>query len=163
MIEDLPKSLEIDVSLFINRAIIQKAPFFKNAGEIFIREVIQHLQPTVFLPNDYIIRRGEHGDCMYFLSKGDAEVLVGDKQVATLRSGSPFGEMALVQNEKRMASVRAIGYCDVYRLLRDDFDALRKKYPEFDAQVQQVIVGRMKETQARMPTSDDASAGKDAS
>jgi hypothetical protein len=149
VIQGLPQSLEIEILLFINQAIVQKVPLFKNADEIFIREVIQYLRAMVFLPNDYIIRQGEYGDCMYFLNSGDAEVLVGNVRVAVLGAGSPFGETALIQNEKRMASIRTLGYCEVYKLQKEDFDVLRRKYPEFDAQVQQVVRERMKETQAK--------------
>jgi voltage-gated potassium channel len=111
MFEDMPHTLRMEMSLFLNRGIIEKVSLFKNANDIFIREVVQLLEPMVFLPNDYIIRQGEFGDCMYFLSQGDVEVLVSDQQVARLGAGSPFGEAALIQGEKRNASIRACTYC----------------------------------------------------
>ena len=61
---------------------------FRNADEIFIREIVQRLTPLSFLPDDYIIRQGEYGDCMYFLSGGDVEVLIGGSRVAVLGHGS---------------------------------------------------------------------------
>lgn len=76
-------------------------------------------------------------------------MLVGDRNVAQLGAGSPFGETALLQGEKRNASVRAITYCDVYKLSKSDFDALRARYPEFDAEVKKVIEDRIKDTQEK--------------
>lgn len=145
-VDELPHSLSLDILLFINRSILQKVSLFKNANEIFIREAVMLLQPMVFLPGDFIIRQGEFGDCMYFLSNGDVEVTVNDRRVATLGQGSPFGETALIKGEKRMASIRALDYCDVYKLSKDDFDALRFRYPEFDEQVKRVVEQYVKDT-----------------
>jgi CRP-like cAMP-binding protein len=86
---------------------------------------------------------------MYFLSEGDVEVLVGDTKVAQLGAGSPFGETALIQGERRMASIRALSYCDVYKLSKADFDALRARYPDFDVQVKKVVQDRLKDTQQK--------------
>jgi hypothetical protein len=150
MLEGMPHTLTVDISLFLNRGIIEKVALFKDANEVFIREVVQLLHSMVFLPNDYIIRQGEYGDCMYFLSSGDVEVLVGEQKVAQLGAGSPFGEAALLQGEKRNASVRALAYCDVYRLSRADFDTLRGKYPEFDARVRKILEDRLKDTEDKV-------------
>ena len=94
---------------------------------------------------------------MYFLSEGDVEVLVGDTKVAQLGAGSPFGETALIQGERRMASIRALSYCDVYKLAKDDFDALRGRYPDFDAQVKKVVEDRMKDTHEKTRSPQDHS------
>jgi len=149
MTEELPHTLSMEILLFLNRTILEKVSLFKNANEIFIREIVQLLRPMVFLPDDYIIRQGEFGDCMYFLSNGDVEVLVNGVRVAALGQGSPFGETALIQGEKRMASIRALDYCDVYKLSKADFDGLRDRHPDFDAQVKQVVEERLKDTQEK--------------
>jgi CRP-like cAMP-binding protein len=143
---DLPPSLSMEVLLFINRGLLEKVALFRDAGESFIREVVRLLQPMVFMPGDYIIRQGEYGDCMYFLSEGSVEVLVNGARVASLGQGSPFGETALIQGENRMASIRAISYCDVYQLSKADFDVLRSRHPEFDARVRKVVDERMRDT-----------------
>jgi voltage-gated potassium channel len=150
IVDELPRTLSMEISLFLNRGILQKVSLFKNCGELFIREITQRLAPMVFLPDDYIIRQGEVGDCMYFLSSGEVEVVVNDTRVATLGAGSPFGETALIQNEKRSASIRTLTYCDLYRLSREDFDDLRSKYPEFDAQVKKVVEERVRDTREKM-------------
>jgi len=146
---DLPPSLSMEILLFLNRTLLEKVEIFRGANEAFIREVVQLLQPLVFLPDDYIIRQGEHGDCMYFLTSGDVEVLVNGVRVATLGQGSPFGETALLKEENRMASVRALGYCDAYQLSKKDFDALRTRHPEFDARVKKVVEDRMRDTEEK--------------
>jgi hypothetical protein len=147
--EELPHTLSMEIALYLNRTILEKVSLFKNANEIFIREIVQLLRPMVFLPDDYIIRQGEFGDCMYFLSNGDVEVVVNGQRVATLGQGSPFGETALIQGEKRNASIRALSYCDVYKLSKGDLDGLRARYPDFDEQVRKVAETRLKDTQEK--------------
>lgn len=91
-----------------------------------------------------MIRQGELGDCMYFLSTGSVEVIANDKRITVLTEGSPFGETALLQDEKRNASVRALSYCDVYKLSQHSFHRLRKKHPEFDKRVTTIALERQK-------------------
>jgi voltage-gated potassium channel len=144
--EELPHTLSMEIALYLNRSILEKVSLFKNADEIFIREIVQLLQPLVFLPDDYIILQGEFGDCMYFLSNGDVEVVVNGVPVATLGQGSPFGETALIQGERRNASIRALTYCDVYKLSKPDLDGLRGRYPDFDRQMRKVAAARLRDT-----------------
>lgn len=143
LLDELPDTLRVDVSLFINKNLLEKVPYFSEANDLFIREIIQVMELHVYLPGDYIIRQGEYGELMYFLSSGEVEVLI-DKEFVTIRpAGSIFGEAALIQNEKRNASIRATTYCDVYRLSRHSFDDLRSKYPDFDRHVQDVFESRV--------------------
>ena len=124
--------------LFRSRDMLMKVDFFKNAEDLFVREAIQMLKPLIYLPEDYIIRQGEYGDCMYFLSSGEIEVLVNDKQVAKLGPGSTFGETSLLIGEKRSASIHTLTHCEVYRLSKSDFDSLRIRFPEFNDEMEEI-------------------------
>jgi CRP-like cAMP-binding protein len=79
---------------------------------------------------------------MFFLSLGTVEVIVNGANIATLQEGSAFGETALLCNEKRNASIRALTYCDVHKLSKIDFDVLRAKYPEFHMEMKKVTDAR---------------------
>ncbi len=143
VLKDLPSTLKMEVSLFINRNIIEQVPFFASQNEFFIREIITNLERMAFLPNDYIVRFGEFGDCMYFISSGQVDVLGPNKEhYATLGEGSFFGEMSLIKGEKRNANIVALDYCDVYRLSKSSFDLLRERYPDFDKQVRKTTEER---------------------
>lgn len=143
ILAELPHTLATDISLYLNRAVLEKVPLFRGAPELFLREVVRELVPVVFLPEDYIIRQGEHADCMYFVSSGEVEVLVDGRSVARLGAGSFFGEAALLEGGLRTASVRALTYCETYRLSRSDFDLLRAKYEDFDRRVREIVAERM--------------------
>ncbi len=146
---DLPSSLNLEVMLYLNRDMLRKVQLFKNAQEVFVREAIQMLTPFIYMPEDYIIRQGEYGDCMYFLSSGEVEVIVDDQRVATLGPGSTFGETALLVGEKRNASIFTRTYCEVFRLAKSDFDHLRSRFPEFDDEIKKLSHRRSRKTGKR--------------
>jgi len=144
VVEDLPTSLSLEILMHQNRSLIEKVEVFQGADEVFIREAIQRLRPRVFLPREYIVRQGEYGDCMYFLTSGELEVLVDEHQLARLGPGSVFGEAALVTEDRRNASVKALTYGTGYQLSKHDFNELRSQYPEFDERVKQIVEARRK-------------------
>lgn len=142
VVEDLPASLSLEILMHQNRVLLEKVEVFQGADEMFIREAVQRLRPRVFLPREYIVRQGEYGDCMYFLTMGELQVLVDEEQVAVLVPGSVFGEAALVTEDRRNASVKAVSYGTGYQLSKHDFKELRDKYPEFDERVRNIVESR---------------------
>lgn len=134
----LPPSLQTDVSLFLKRDIIEKVPLFQGASDEFIREIALQMTPVVFTPGDYIYKAGESGRDMYFITQGTVEVLSKDGSVVytTLTDGDFFGEIALVLSQIRTACVRAVSYCDLYRLDKAMFDRVLAHYPNIAAQIE---------------------------
>ncbi|HNA78388.1 MAG TPA: ion transporter, partial [Turneriella sp.] len=131
VLQDLPQSLKLQVALHLNRDIIEKVPMFKGAPDELIRQIVLNLRPLLFTPGDYIFRKGEMGDQMYFISRGKVEVVSEDGKTvyATLGDGAFFGEIALLFSSERTASVRAAEYCDLYTLDKYTFDNVLSKFP----------------------------------
>jgi len=143
-LSEMPGHLSVDLAMFLNRDVIAKVPLFRDADELFLRQVVGLLKAVVFLPGDNIMREGEHADCMYFLSSGEVEVFVNSAKIANLSSGAFFGEAALVEGGWRSASVIAMGYCEGFSLSVDNFNLLRGRYPEFDKRVLEIVEKRKK-------------------
>jgi len=142
VLKDIPQGLSQEILLFLNRDVLSRVSIFKDADEIFLRESVRLMKPQVFQPEEFIIREGEFADCMYFLASGEVRVLVGEKEVARLGPGSPFGETALIDNSLRNASIISDAYSTGYRLEKDDFNELRAKYPDFDRRVEAIARAR---------------------
>ena len=141
-LDALPGHLGVDLALFLNRDVIEKVPLFRQSDELFLRQVVGLLKSVVFLPGDNIMLEGEHADCMYFLSVGDVDVMVKGVKIASLTSGSFFGEGALVEGGWRSATIRALGYCEGYSLSVENFMLLRGRYPDFDRRVMEMVEKR---------------------
>jgi CRP-like cAMP-binding protein len=90
------------------------------------------LQFADFAPNSYIVRQGEMGDKFFMIMKGSAEVKdtvaspdgsTAERFITNLHEGHSFGELALIYDEPRSASVVAIGNVSCTYLTKDDFRA----------------------------------------
>ena len=68
------------------------------------------------MPSEHVVRKGAVGKEMFFIYRGKCTVLANDNKspLFTLKQGSFFGEIALVLNERRTASVIAASFCDVH-------------------------------------------------
>lgn len=143
-LESLPTSLKTEVSLHLKQDIIEKVPLFQNASRKFQEEISFQLHPLLVAPNDYVIHAGDPGKEMYFVIRGKLEVIAPDGTtiLATLRDGDFFGEIALIKNVPRNASVKAVSYCDLYFFSRKSFEEVRDKFPDIAAALGEKIVER---------------------
>jgi len=84
-----------------------------------------------FEPGQIIFRQGDAGDRLYVIRQGEVEVLRETARLAVLGSGEYFGEMALLSNLPRMATVRATKPTDVLAISKGNFTKLLATFPEF--------------------------------
>ncbi len=151
LLDDMPQSLSQEILMFLNRDAVARVDLFRDADEILLREAIRLLRPKVFLPGEHIIRQGEYGDCMYFLTGGEVRVSADGEEVARLGPGSPFGETALLEDAHRNASVVSESFSAGYQLAKADFDVMRSRYPEFDRRVREVAERRRRDVGGARP------------
>ena len=81
------------------------------------------------VPGETIVRKGEIGHDMYFISSGCVEVEMLPTP-AHLGSGDFFGEIALITNNPRTSTVKALGFCDLLVLSDSDFNLFLEDNPE---------------------------------
>jgi voltage-gated potassium channel len=108
---------------------VTKVPFFAALGPSAIADVT-HLLRTMDLPaRTMIIRKGQPGDCMYFIASGEVEVDLPGKKVK-LGDGSFFGEMALLGSNKRSANITTSRVSRLLVLDLVDFRLLMARHPD---------------------------------
>jgi hypothetical protein len=92
-----------------------------------------------FAPGEFIVRRGDHGDEMYVIIQGRAEVWVGTGPerhcLAEMGRGEVFGEMALVRRHERSADVVAAGPVEVLAVTQRFLSRIQSRYPRIGAKV----------------------------
>jgi CRP-like cAMP-binding protein len=73
----------------------------------------EHAEGTAYRAGETIVRQGEIGECMFVIQEGEVEVVRetdgDDVRLAVLGVGDFFGEMAILEQEVRSATVRALG------------------------------------------------------
>jgi CRP-like cAMP-binding protein len=91
-----------------------------------------------------VVRSGDVGDGLYFVSRGSLVVEADEAggELARLESGDYFGQLSLLLGERRTASVRAQTHCDLFFLAAREFDRLRSQYPEFRGALKTAASGR---------------------
>eukprot|EP00002_Diphylleia_rotans_P000567 TRINITY_DN10293_c0_g1_i2.p1 TRINITY_DN10293_c0_g1~~TRINITY_DN10293_c0_g1_i2.p1 ORF type:complete len:711 (+),score=156.26 TRINITY_DN10293_c0_g1_i2:100-2232(+) len=144
ILEDLPRDLRMEVASHIYKRLLQKVPIFRNMEDTFMRALALRIRPELCLPGDYVFRFGERAAEMYFISSGIVEIIASDglTVLAQLKEGAYFGEIAIMTNTTRTASVRAVELCELFILQKVDFDALLEQYPDVAATIREVAKER---------------------
>ncbi|KAH3838142.1 hypothetical protein DPMN_111548 [Dreissena polymorpha] len=141
---ELNECLRQDVINHNCRSLVASVPFFTNADPQFVSEVVSKLEFEVFQAGDYIIREGTMGSKMYFIQEGIVDVITTEGEVATsLSDGSYFGEICLLTNAKRVASVRAETYVNLYSLSVEHFKNVLERYPVMRRTLESVAAERL--------------------
>ena len=109
--------------------LVAKVPFFHNIGASLIAEVARLLRPRDYPGGAVVMRRGQAGDCMYFIADGEVEIQLSSQRVY-LGSGQFFGEVALLTGAPRNATVVATQPCTLLALDVVDFHELMARQPE---------------------------------
>ena len=138
----LPPYLQMELSIHLNSEIITNVPFFAHADQSFALQLSKVMTLQVCLPGEFIIRQGDIGTEMYFLTSGSVEVSTGRTVHKVLTSGQFFGEMALIEKSRRTANVKAITYCDFLVLCKRDLDAVLEDCPEIKRSMVTIVHNR---------------------
>ena len=109
--------------------LVAKVPFFRNVGASVIADVARLLRARDYPARAAIVRRGERGDCMYFIASGEVEVRLRPEPVR-LGPGEFFGEIALLTGGPRNATIVAVEPCTLLTLDIVDFRQLLGRQPE---------------------------------
>lgn len=100
-----------------------------------------------------LMREGDRGDCAYIIEKGAVEILIQKEgqllQIGTRGAGSIIGEMAMVDDKPRTATVRALEDCEVLELSRDEFSRRVDAADPALKMVMRVIMTRYRDMIAR--------------
>ncbi|XP_059490523.1 potassium/sodium hyperpolarization-activated cyclic nucleotide-gated channel 3 isoform X7 [Neocloeon triangulifer] len=141
---ELSEKLREDVINYNCRSLVASVPFFANADPNFVSDVVTKLRYEVFQPGDIIIKEGTIGNKMFFIQEGIVDIVMANGEVATsLSDGSYFGEICLLTNARRVASVRAETYCNLFSLSVEHFNAVLDQYPLMRRTMESVAAERL--------------------
>jgi len=102
-------------------ALLRGTPIFEPLGPASIERVARNLVPVEAGPGTIVIREGEPGDRFYVIEEGAMEVSRHGEPLAKLGPGDFFGEIALLRNVPRTATVTASGFASLRSLDRAQF------------------------------------------
>ncbi|CZR55410.1 related to F-box protein PpaB [Phialocephala subalpina] len=124
---------------------IRSFPLFLSAPDSFLAAIGKHLRPQVHSPHDHILTEGDEAKAMYWLVRGAVAVTSrdGEATYAELKPGAFFGEIGILMDVPRTATIIARTKCLLVVLKKED---LRTELPNFP-EMEQAI---MEEAQERL-------------
>ncbi|XP_015266667.1 PREDICTED: cyclic nucleotide-gated cation channel beta-1 [Gekko japonicus] len=136
LLKQLPEMMRLDIAIDVNYDIVSKVPLFQGCDRQMIFDMLKRLRSVVYLPNDYVCKKGEIGREMYIIQAGQVQVLGGPDGktiLVTLKAGSVFGEISLLAlggGNRRTANVVAHGFTNLFILDKKDLNEILVHYPE---------------------------------
>ena len=101
--------------------LLQAIPIFSPLSPPVLERLAARLTPVQAQGGEEIIREGDHGDRFYVVASGEVDVLVDGRPTRREGEGSYFGEIALLRDVPRTATVLAATDVELFALDRDDF------------------------------------------
>ncbi|KAM6458342.1 cyclic nucleotide-gated channel beta-3 [Liasis olivaceus] len=136
LLEQMPGKMQLDIATDVNFAIVSKLDLFKGCESQMIYDLLLRLKSTVYLPGDFVCKKGEIGREMYIIKEGEVQVLGGPdgtEVLVTLRAGAVFGEISLLAasgGNRRTANVIAHGFANLFILDKKTLNEILVHYPE---------------------------------
>uniref|UniRef100_A0A8C7UE96 Potassium channel, voltage gated eag related subfamily H, member 7 n=1 Tax=Oncorhynchus mykiss TaxID=8022 RepID=A0A8C7UE96_ONCMY len=133
VLKGFPECLQADICLHLNASLLQGCKAFQGATKGCLRALAMRFKTTHSPPGDTLVHCGDVLTALYFLSRGSIEILKEDIVVAILGKNDIFGEMIHLYAKpgKANADVRALSYCDLHTIQREEILEVLDMYPEF--------------------------------
>mmetsp|Transcript_10791 Transcript_10791/g.23804 ORF Transcript_10791/g.23804 Transcript_10791/m.23804 type:complete len:417 (+) Transcript_10791:1835-3085(+) len=141
-----------------NHLCLGRSKFFYNRDQKFLQAISREFQIELFPPGKNIITEGDMRESLYFLHRGEVEILVGptESRVATLSDGNVFGEMAVFGSHRRAATVRAVEACDCRVIHHRVFTQILSQFPEEQEFFAKMAAERLGETMKARAEDEEA-------
>jgi HEAT repeat protein len=135
---------------------LRKVRLFGELTPADLKQVAASATEHLYADGEAIAEQGELGDEMHIVVSGEIRVILGagrksGEEVARRRPGDSVGEMAIVSEEPRMASLVAEGEVRTLSIDRARFQRILKERPEASLAVMRVLCDRLRESHAREP------------
>lgn len=123
---------------------VARVPIFAALGVVTLSEIVGKLRTRYYPSRVVIVRRGDPGDSMFFISSGECEVRLPSGGTVKLGEGAFFGEMSLLERQPRSATVATSRPTTLLVLYASDFYEIASRIPAL-AQAVEVEAKRRRE------------------
>ncbi|XP_044248745.1 potassium voltage-gated channel unc-103 isoform X2 [Drosophila takahashii] len=133
LLKGFPECLQADICLHLNRKLLTTCAAFSEASPGCLRAFSLKFKTTHAPPGDILVHRGDVLTSLFFIARGSIEIQRGGNMIVVLGKNDIFGENPCIYPTlgKSNGVVRALTYCDIHKLHRDDLLDVLDAYPEF--------------------------------
>ncbi|MFN2119478.1 MAG: HEAT repeat domain-containing protein [Anaerolineales bacterium] len=119
--------------------ILKSAPLFADTPDNVLAELASLVEEVALDPDQIVFNKGDRGDSLYIVVSGSVKVWDGDRLLNELSDGDAFGELALLDPEPRLATVKAAEATRLLRLEQAHFREVLDSQPEVSAAILRVV------------------------
>ncbi|MFO1089760.1 MAG: cyclic nucleotide-binding domain-containing protein [Hyphomicrobiales bacterium] len=134
--------------------LLRQVPMFAGIDPSKLKLLAFTSERMTFEPGQVLFEQGDTGDSAYLVLKGKAEILVKRKsssiKVAEVPANGIIGEIAILCDVPRTATVRAMEKLDTLRIAKDHFLRMLAEYPDMAIQIMRVLADRLSKTTAEL-------------
>ncbi|MEO1191120.1 MAG: cyclic nucleotide-binding domain-containing protein [Pseudomonadota bacterium] len=130
---------------------LKKVPLFANIEPSKLKLMAFASERLTFKPGQILVRQGDQGDAAYIILEGEAEVVLeqpdeSEVVVATLTRNAVLGEIAILCDVPRTATVRAKAKTETLKITKDLFFRLVQDFPQIGMEVMRILAARLEKT-----------------
>lgn len=133
-----------------HEAFIGRVPIFEKCTPSEVSAIDALMQEHAFEPGQIIVTQGTPGQAFYLILTGRVELLRERNSLGALGPGDFFGEMSLLDNAPRSATVRAMEPTTCLMLSSWDFKSLLEQQPSIAVKLLEVLSRRLRAADERL-------------
>lgn len=127
-----------------SRELLGQVPLFSACTDRELKRIDGLVNPVSVEAGHVFMEEGQAGGAFYVIDRGRARVTLDGNELATLNGGDFFGEMALIDQGPRSATVTADTDMDLFTIDPQDFDRLLDEVPFVARQILKVLSNRLR-------------------
>ena len=142
------------MSLLQETEVLRRVPFFAEIEPSKLKLLAFMSERVAFDDREVVCHQGDAGDAAYLIIDGEADIELegpaGPIKVATLGANEIVGEMAILVNAPRNATVRAKGRLIALRIAKDPFMRMVREFPTMAVSIMQELAHRVQSTNSQL-------------
>jgi len=143
--------------------VLRRIPLFANIEPQKLKLLAFTSERVSFAPGQELFHQGDNADAAYVIISGSAEVLVdtpqGVLQVADVQSGDFVGEIAILCDVPRTATVRALQPLVTLKIMKDHFLRMVAEFPEMAIEIMRELAHRLQRTTSELTEARQQGSG----
>jgi putative ABC transport system ATP-binding protein len=128
--------------------LVKQVPLFSDLNERELKQVAGSMKERTFHAGDHITEEGKGGVGFFVIADGTAKVSIGGQDVRTIGRGDYFGEIGLIADIDRTATITADGDLRCFGMTSWDFRPLVENNASIAWKMLQIMAQRLREAQA---------------
>ena len=121
---------------------LKRIPIFKDVPDEELRVVTTFATSEEFPEGKVILREGDYANHLFAIEEGTAKVTRGDEEIGQLGPGDIFGEVGMLERERRTASIEATSRLRAIKIEHWELQRMKKKLPDVYKRIEDTAAER---------------------